>query len=60
MSNKVFVHKDCRDVIIPILYGKKQKQENILLMTTVLNQLFFDQIEKVLLGKHISFLWGSL
>ena len=43
-------------MIILTLYGKKQKQENItVLMTTALNQLFFDQREKVLIGKHLAF-----
>ena len=40
MPNKVFVHK-ILDVIIPTLY--------------VLNQLFFDQREKILIEKHIAF-----
>ena len=42
------------DVIISALYGKN-KNKKILLMTTVLNQLFFDQREKVFIGKRISF-----
>ena len=35
-----------------MLYGKKQKQENI---TTVFNQVLFDQRAKILIEKHIAF-----
>ena len=42
------------DVIIPTLDGKNRNKK-ILLMTTGLNQLFFDQREKVLVGKYIVF-----
>ena len=52
MPNKAFVHK-ILDVNLPTLYGKINKK--ILLMTTMLNQLFFDQREKVLIEKHIAF-----
>ena len=40
------------DVIIPDLYGKNRNKK-LILMTTVLNQLFFDQREKLLIRKHI-------
>ena len=40
------------DVIIPDLYGKNRNKK-LILMTTVLNQLFSDQREKLLIRKHI-------
>ena len=42
------------DAIIPTLY-EKNINKKILLMATVLNQLFLDQREKVLIGKHVAF-----
>ena len=54
MPNKVFVHKNFRrDSTKPL--RKKNRNKKILLMATVLNQLFFDQREKGLIGKHTTF-----
>ena len=54
MPKKVFVHKNSRrDYTNPL--RKKNRNKKILLMATVLNQLFFDQREKGLIGKHITF-----
>ena len=53
MPNKEFGRKNCRrDYTNPLLENTNRK---ILLMTTVFNQLFFDQREKVLIGKRIAF-----
>ena len=54
MPNEVYSPMRIVDVSIPALYGKNRSKK-ILLTTTVLNQLFFDQREKVLIEKRISF-----
>ena len=54
MPNEVYSSMRIVDVSIPALYGKNRNKK-ILLTTSVLNQLFFDQTEKVLIEKRISF-----
>ena len=54
MPNEVYSPMRIVDVGIPALYGKNRSKK-ILLTTTVLNRLFFDQREKVLIEKRISF-----
>ena len=54
MPNEVYSSMRIVDVSIPALYGKNRNKKT-LLTKTVLNQLFFDQREKVLIEKRISF-----
>ena len=54
MPNEIYSSMRVADVSIPALYGKNRNKKT-LLTTTVLNQLFFDQREKVLIEKRISF-----
>ena len=54
MPNAVYSSIKIADESIPALYGKNRNKK-ILLMTTVLNQLFLDQTEKVLTRKGIAF-----
>ena len=54
MSNEVYPSVKIVDVSVPALYGKNRNKK-ILLITIVLNELSFDQREKVLIGKQIVF-----
>ena len=54
MPNEIYSSMRVADVSIPALYGKNRNKKT-LLTTTVLNQLLFNQREKVLIEKHISF-----
>ena len=54
MPNEVYSSVKIVDVRVPAFYGKNRNKK-ILLITIVLNELFFDQREKVLIGKQIVF-----
>ena len=54
MPNEVYSSVKIVDVRVPAFYGKNRNKK-ILLITIVFNELFFDQREKVLIGKQIVF-----
>ena len=54
LPNEVYSFLRIVDVSITVFHGKNRNKK-ILLTTTVLNQLFFDQREKLLVKKLITF-----